>query len=157
MIWARAFVLALLACVSASAAAWAIQPSEILADPALETRARALSKEFRCLVCQNQSIDDSEADLAGDLRRVIRERLLAGDGDAQVVRFVTDRYGDFVLLRPPFKATTYILWLGPIVMLGAGIGVVWIFLRRRRPAPNATAPLTEAEKRRLESLVGEEG
>jgi len=150
---ALAFVVVLVA-YSAMSPAWAIRPSEILADPVLEARARALSKEFRCLVCQNQSIDDSEADLAGDLRRVVRERLLAGDSDAQVIRFVAERYGDFALLRPPFKTTTYILWLAPAAFLIVGIGVVWIFLRRRRAAPIAAAPLTEAERRRLESLVG---
>jgi cytochrome c-type biogenesis protein CcmH len=134
----------------------AIRPDEILPDPSLEARARALSKELRCLVCQNQSIDDSEADLAGDLRRVVRERLLAGDSDPQVIRFVTDRYGDFVLLRPPFKATTYILWLGPAAVLLVGVGTVWLYLRRRRAAPAATPPLTDAERRRLDSLVGGE-
>ena len=139
---------------SALVPAWAIRPSEILADPVLEARARALSKELRCLVCQNQSIDDSEADLAGDLRRVVRERLLAGDSDEQIIRFVAERYGDFALLRPPFKTSTYILWVGPGVILVVGIGVVWIFLRRRRAAPIAAAPLTAAEQRRLESLVG---
>jgi cytochrome c-type biogenesis protein CcmH len=153
MIRALAFAITLLVC-SAVSPAWAIRPSEILADPVLEARARTLSKEFRCLVCQNQSIDDSEADLAGDLRRVVRERLLAGDSDEQVIRFVAERYGDFALLRPPFKTSTYILWLGPGVILIVGIGVVWIFLRRRRAAPIAAAPLTEAERQRLESLVG---
>jgi cytochrome c-type biogenesis protein CcmH len=152
----RALALALtLFAFAAMPPAWALRPSEILADPALESRARALSKEFRCLVCQNQSIDDSEADLAGDLRRVVRERLLAGDSDAEVIRFVADRFGDFVLLRPPFKTTTFMLWLSPAAMLAIGIGIVWIYLRRRRSATTATAPLTDAEKRRLEALAGE--
>jgi cytochrome c-type biogenesis protein CcmH len=159
--------LALLSLLASDIPAAAIRPDEILPDPALEERARALSKELRCLVCQNQSIDDSEADLARDLRLAVRDRLLAGDSDADVIRFVTARYGDFVLLRPPFKATTYLLWLGPAAILAAGAAMAWAFLRRRRPATvvaggpsarpdDAPPPLSEAEKRRLESLIGRE-
>jgi cytochrome c-type biogenesis protein CcmH len=149
---ALALLLVLVATAAASPSL-AIKPSEILPDPALEARARTLSKEFRCLICQNQSIDDSEADLAGDLRRVVRERLIAGDSDAQVIRFVTERYGDFVLLRPPFKTTTYVLWLGPVILLAVGIAIVWFFMRRRREPPATAAPLSEDEKRRIEALA----
>ena len=103
-----------------AAPAFAVEPGEMLADPALEARAREISKELRCLVCQNQSIDDSDATLARDLRIVVRERLTAGDTDSETVAFIVDRYGDFVLLRPPFKASTLILWIGPALILVAG-------------------------------------
>ena len=111
-------VLALLLLVATQARA--LEPGEMLADPALEARARGISRELRCLVCQNQSIDDSNADLARDLRRVVRERLQAGDSDPAVIGYVTARYGDFVLLTPPFKAATWALWLGPPAVLIAG-------------------------------------
>src|SRR4029079_764971 len=97
--------------------AWAVEPGEKLADPGLEARARAISQELRCLVCQNQSIDDSNAELARDLRVIVRERLEAGDTDAQVLAFVEARYGEFVLLRPPFNLHTLLLWLAPCVLL----------------------------------------
>lgn len=103
------------------AEAGAVEPDEMLKDPALEARARAISRELRCLVCQNQSIDDSNAGLAHDLRVLVRERLKAGDSDAQVMAFITARYGDFVLLRPPFKPTTYVLWLGPLAVFLMGL------------------------------------
>src|SRR5947209_10528603 len=109
-----------------AAPAFAVQPDEILSDPALEARARDLSRELRCLVCQNQSIDDSNAPLARDLRLLVRERLNAGDTDAQVMQFVEDRYGEFVLLRPAFNAHTLLLWLAPLVVL---LGAVWIGVR----------------------------
>ena len=120
--------------------ALAVEPDEILDNPVLEQRAREISKELRCLVCQNQSIDDSDAQLARDLRLLVRERLVEGDSDSQVIEFVTARYGDFVLLRPPFKSTTYVLWIGPAVIFLAGaIGVI-VFLRRRSAAAIAAAP-----------------
>lgn len=132
--------------------AGALDPGEILDDPALEARARSIGKELRCLVCQNQSIDDSEAGLARDLRGIVRERLKAGDDDAAVVRYVVDRYGDFVLLRPPFKLATVLLWLGPALVLGLGLVVMIGVLRRNaRPAP-VEPPLTVAEHRRLAAL-----
>ncbi len=134
-------------------AAAAVEPGEILSDPALETRARAISKELRCLVCQNQSIDDSNAALARDLRVLVRERLVAGDSDRAVIAFVTDRYGDFVLLRPPFKPTTYLLWIGPPVLFVLGAAAVVVFFRRRHKA-QAVAPLSADEKRRLNALLG---
>jgi cytochrome c-type biogenesis protein CcmH len=133
--------------------AWAVEPSERLADPALEARARDISRELRCLVCQNQSIDDSNADLARDLRLVVRERLQAGDSDQAVIGYVTARYGDFVLLRPPFKAATWALWLGPPALLIAGF-VAWLMFVRRRAAV-AEAPLSDEEQRRVASLLDE--
>ena len=134
---------------------WAVQPDEMLADPALEGRARELSRELRCMVCQNQSIDDSDAPLARDLRLLVRERLKAGDSDAQVLGFLTDRYGQFVLLKPKFGWDTALLWGAPAaVLLAGGLGLV-MALRRRRDEPNPTVePLTENEQRRLKELAG---
>lgn len=133
----------------------AVMPDEILADQGLENRARELSKELRCLVCQNQSIDDSNAPLARDLRVLVRERLKAGDSDGQVLDYVTDRYGDYVLLRPPFKATTYLLWIGPFVVFAIGAAATAVYLRGRRgvAAGADTAPLSEDEQRRLDALL----
>src|SRR5918994_5117565 len=124
----------LLACLVALClpATAATNPDEILQDPALEQRARDLSKQLRCLVCQNQSIDDSDADLARDLRRIVREQLVAGRSDAEIIDYLTARYGDFVLLKPPVKPATWGLWFGPaLVLVGAGAGIV-LYLRRRR-------------------------
>ena len=141
----------------APATALAVQPDEVLSDPALENRARILSRDLRCLVCQNQSIDDSNAPLARDLRILVRERLVAGDDDRQVMEFVTDRYGDYVLLKPPFKATTLILWIGPFVILGIGAIATAVYLRGRRAGLSAagtdTTPLTEEERQRLDALL----
>ena len=142
----------------AAAPVGAVQPDEILADPTLENRARALSRDLRCLVCQNQSIDDSNAPLARDLRVIVRERLTAGDSDSQVLEFVTARYGDYVLLRTPFKASTYLLWLGPLVLLLLGIAAVAAFFAKRRRSDSAAAmPLTADESRRLERLLEADG
>jgi cytochrome c-type biogenesis protein CcmH len=139
-----------------TAPAQAVQPDEILKDPALEARAREISKELRCLVCQNQSIDDSDAPLARDLRIVVRDRLKAGDSDAQTMAFVVERYGDFVLLRPPFKASTLVLWIGPALILLAGIAGVVLWHRRRRSAVAApVAPLTEDERAQVDALLAE--
>jgi cytochrome c-type biogenesis protein CcmH len=141
----------------AVASALAVEPGERLADPALEARARALSGELRCLVCQNQSIDDSNADLAHDLRVLIRERLSAGDSDAQVLQFMVQRYGDFILLRPPVKPDTYLLWFGPFVVLALGALGAALYLRRSRRAPQqAPAPLSADEQRRLRKLLVED-
>jgi len=134
----------------------ALDPSELLPDPALETRARTLSKELRCLVCQNESIDDSNADLARDLRRIVRQRLVAGDSDGAVKDYLVTRYGDFVLLEPPVKLKTYALWFGPaLVLVLGGLGVV-VFFRRRRALPAAPAPLSADEQRRLGTLLSSE-
>jgi cytochrome c-type biogenesis protein CcmH len=128
-------------------------PSEVLADPALEERARVISKDLRCLVCQNQSIDDSDAELASDLRVLVRERLVAGDSDDQVKAYVVSRYGDFVLLRPPFKPSTYALWLGPAAIVAFGVGAVVLFYRRRQAAAPGPEPLSASEEDRLRQIL----
>lgn len=145
---AAAFLAALL-----PALAGAVQPDEVLADPALEARARDISKELRCLVCQNESIDESNATLARDLRLLVRERLAEGDSDAQVRDFVVQRYGDFVLLSPPVRPSTWLLWYGPFGLLLAGGLVALLYLRgQRRPLP-AEDGLTAEEQRRLAALL----
>ncbi len=136
-----------------AAPALAIEPGEALSDPALETRARALSGEFRCLVCQNQSIDDSQAPLAKDLRLLVRERLTAGETDAQVRGFVVARYGDFILLKPPFKAGTLLLWGTPVLALLAGLAGLWLAQRRRRLEPAEANPLSPGENETLSRLL----
>jgi len=151
MIRAAAFVLALL--LAAAGTARAVEPSEMLKDPVLEARARAISKELRCLVCQNQSIDDSNADLAHDLRLIVRERLTAGDSDDQVKAYLVARYGDFILLDPPFKAKTLLLWSGPALVLLLGAGAVVLAYRRRRIDVSLPAGLSEDEKKRLARLM----
>jgi len=153
---AARFVYALLLALFLAGTAWAVEPSEMLKDPALEARARSISRELRCLVCQNQSIDDSNADLAHDLRVIVRERLAAGDSDEQVKAYLVARYGDFVLLDPPFKTKTLLLWLGPAILLLLGAGGVYALLRRR-PAAAPEAPLSEAERQRLAELTAEDG
>lgn len=150
----RVLLLALVLAVQPFAPAGAVQPDEVLPDPKLEQRARELSLGLRCLVCQNQSIDDSNAPLARDLRVLVRERLVAGDSDPEVMQFVVARYGDYVLLRPPFDARTFLLWFGPLIVFLLGVAGVFLALRRRRAVP-AEAPLTDAEKRRLAALVKE--
>ena len=133
--------------------AWAVEPDEMLDDPVLEARARALSQDIRCLVCQNEPIDSSNADLARDLRILIRERMVAGDSDAEIKAFLVARYGDYVLFDPPMQLTTYALWFGPglILLLGA-LGVYFFFSRTRR-APAAPVPLSAEERARLERLL----
>jgi cytochrome c-type biogenesis protein CcmH len=130
----------------------AVQPDEVLADKALEARARALSTELRCLVCQNQSIDDSNAPLARDLRLIVREKLVAGESEDAILAFLVARYGEFVLLKPRFTMATAVLWLGPfLVLLAGGIGIV-LLARRRRVAENS-APLSADEQARLDLLT----
>ena len=147
---------AVLLVVIAAPLVHAVEPSERLSDPALEARARGLSKELRCLVCQNQSIDESNADLAHDLRVLLRQRLMAGDTDPQVLDYVVARYGVFVLLDPPFAPATYLLWLTPpALVLGAGIFLV-VRSRRRRPDPELPA-LSDEERTRAALLLGEPG
>jgi cytochrome c-type biogenesis protein CcmH len=139
----------------AAAPSFAVQPDEILPDPALEARARDLSRGLRCMVCQNQSIDDSEAPLARDLRLLVRERLKAGDSDSQVIDFLTARYGQFVLLKPRFGWDTALLWAAPAgVLLAGGLALVLALRRRRMQPALATPPLTDDEHRRLNELVG---
>ena len=137
--------------LGAMPAALAVEPGEMLANPALEARAEAIGKQLRCLVCQNESIEDSGADLAHDLRVLIRERLTAGDSDAQVVKYVTDRYGAFVLLKPPVEPATYLLWFSPFAILILGAAGAWFYLRRR-PAP-PDEPLDLDQRRQLERLL----
>ncbi|PSO18134.1 cytochrome c-type biogenesis protein [Bradyrhizobium sp. MOS003] len=139
-------------------AAHAVQPDEIMPDPAKEARARELSRELRCMVCQNQSIDDSDAPLARDLRLLVRERIGAGDSNSQVLDFLVARYGEFVLLKPRFERQTLLLWLlGPLLLIGGGLAL-WLQIRRRArsgadvPAP----PLTSDEQARLAVLMSDE-
>ncbi|MDP4822646.1 MAG: cytochrome c-type biogenesis protein CcmH [Aestuariivirgaceae bacterium] len=144
----KALILALL--LNATPA-FAVQPDEILADPALEQRARQLSSQLRCVVCQNQSIDDSDAPLARDLRLILRERLKAGDDDAAAKAYLVARYGDFVLLKPPFNQTTLLLWLGPFLILAAGAAYL-LLQGRRKPAPTE-APISAEEAEKLKKLI----
>jgi len=151
----RRIVLALACLVSLTAPALAVQPDEVLHDSTLETRARHLSRELRCMVCQNQSIDDSDAPLARDLRILVRERLKAGDSDGQVIDFLVARYGEFVLLKPRFEWHTAILWLAPPLVLVLGAVALFAFLRRGgggQPS-GSNADLTAAEKKRIAELV----
>jgi len=126
----RALKALLLVLMLVPGAAMAVEPDEVLDDPVLEVRARAISKQLRCVVCQNQSIDESTAPLARDLRLIIRERLVAGDDDRQVITFVVDRYGDFVLLRPPFQGDTYVLWFGPLIIFLLGGAIIFYYFRK---------------------------
>jgi cytochrome c-type biogenesis protein CcmH len=154
MIWLRRLLV--LAALGLSSNAFAVQPDEILKDSALERRARELSRELRCMVCQNQSIDDSDAPLARDLRLLVRERLQAGDSNNQVIDFLVARYGEFVLLKPRFTAHTALLWLLPPTLLAIGIVVVVIGARRRSSGTRAAAAegpaLSAEEQARLAAL-----
>lgn len=145
--------------------AHAVEPNEILKDPALEARAREVGKQLRCVVCQNQAIDDSNAELAGDMRVLVRDRIMAGDSNAQVVDYMVDRYGDYVLLDPPFNAATLVLWIGPEVIAGLGLLGLVLMFRRRKNAKGETelvssgqqaAPLSDDERRRLDELLKED-
>jgi len=136
--------------------AFAVEPAEMLKDNALEARARLLSKELRCLVCQNQSIDDSDALLAKDLRTLVRERIISGDSNDEVIDFVVKRYGDFVLLRPPFKFLTAALWTGPAIILITSAAVILFLLRRRKKTTgNAVRPLNSDERALVQDLLAE--
>jgi cytochrome c-type biogenesis protein CcmH len=149
--WAAA-LLALLVVSLAIVPALAVQPDEMLADRKLEARARIISEELRCLVCQNQSIDDSDAQLAHDLRVLVRDRLKAGDTNDEVRDFIVARYGDFVLLKPPFKPETLLLWAAPALVLALGGLGIWISLRRRRALVRPT-PLSAEEQAALERVL----
>ena len=154
---ASVFVVAMMAgCPSA----YAVQPDEIMSDPVKEARARDLSRELRCMVCQNQSIDDSDAPLARDLRLLVRERIGSGDSDSQVMDFLVARYGEFVLLKPRFTPQTLLLWLLPPLVLAGGGLAIWVFSRRRSKASGTADPsmlyLTEEEEARLERLIAAE-
>ena len=148
-------IAAFLVAISLTAPAAALMPDEILNNPDLEARARALSKDLRCVVCQNEAIDSSNAEIARQMRLVVRERLVAGDSDGQVLDFLQARYGDYVLMKPPIKPETYLLWYSPaVVLLLGGIGVGFYLLRRPKTAELAE-PLTDAERARLKRLLDE--
>jgi cytochrome c-type biogenesis protein CcmH len=148
-------ILALLLFLAAPAHA-VTSPDEMLADPTLEARARSLSQELRCLVCQNQSIDDSDADLARDLRRIVRERLVAGDSDEAIRDYLVNRYGEFVLLRPPVQPATWLLWFGPVVVLVLGVVAIGVFYRgRRHREPSPAATLSQEERDQLDRVLAE--
>jgi cytochrome c-type biogenesis protein CcmH len=149
----RLALIALLAALLAPAAALAVQPDEILKDSALEARARDLSRGLRCMVCQNQSIDDSDAPLARDLRLLVRERLTKGDSDSQVLDFLVARYGEFVLLKPPLELHTLLLWGLPPVALLAGMLALVVLARRRKTVNVEPAALSGDEQRRMAALV----
>ncbi len=155
----RRLILIVIAVLGLAGPALAVQPDEVLSDPKLETRARDLSRELRCMVCQNQSIDDSDAPLARDLRLLVRERLKAGDTNQQVLDFLVARYGEFVLLKPPFNMHTLVLWLGPAFVLLGGAVALGLMARRRAAAGTgdlaapAAAKLTTAEELRLARLL----
>jgi|SRR3954454_24072085 cytochrome c-type biogenesis protein CcmH len=148
----KAFVLSLVLLLGALPAG-AVEPRERLADPAMEARARVISGELRCLVCQNESIDESGADLAHDIRVLVRERLAAGDSNAQTIQAVVNRYGSFVLLKPPVEPATYVLWYGPPILVALGLVGTAFWLRRRHAMPTAVAPLSVEERRRLDRLL----
>ena len=153
----RLFIFFFIWVLIGSIPAKAVNPSEILADRALEARARHISKGLRCLVCQNQSIDDSDASLAKDLRVLVRERITAGDSNDQVESYVVSRYGDFVLLKPPFNMTTLVLWLSPLLLIICGTIAIIIFFRREKKATPTFTPtaleLTDAEKKQVTELL----
>ena len=150
----KAFILISLLLALLAGPALAVQPDEMMKDPALEARARALSSELRCLVCQNESIDDSEAPLARDIRVLIRERIGKGETNDAVRAYLVSRYGDFILLKPPFKPETLLLWLSPVLTLGLGVTAAY-YARRR--APGATPSLSAEEEARLAALTADDG
>ena len=150
----RLILLAVLLATLAAPAAWAVEPSERLANPVLEARARAISKELRCLVCQNESIDESSAELAHDLRVLVRKQLVAGQTDQQVLNDIVARYGVFVLLDPPFEPLTWVLWLGPPALV-VGAGSLLLLRARRRPLEAGPPELTGEERVRVAALLGD--
>ncbi|MCW2286481.1 cytochrome c-type biogenesis protein CcmH [Rhodoblastus acidophilus] len=150
----RKTLIAFLALSALASPVHALQPDEILADPKLETRAREISAGLRCLVCQNQSIDDSDASLARDLRTLVREQLKAGKSDQEIKTFLVDRYGNFVLLKPPFEWDTAALWLSPFALFAVGGFFLWRKSRNRKAEPAAPAPLSAEESEKLKALLG---
>ena len=149
----RLALIGLLFALLAPSAAYAVHPDEMLKDPVLEARARHLSEELRCMVCQNQSIDDSDAPLAHDLRVLVRQRLEAGDSDSQVLNYLVARYGEFVLLKPRFELHTLLLWGLPPAALVVGMIALFVMARRRKAVTLQAEALTAAEQRRLATLV----
>lgn len=151
---ARRFIV-LIAALICAGAAFAVTPDEVLSDPALEARARSISSELRCMICQNQSIDDSDAALAKDLRVLVRQRLVAGDTDQQVMEYVVSRYGEFVLLRPPFSWRNALLWAAPALLLLGGVAYMLTATRRKRTDP--ATELTAAERDALDNVLRRDG
>ena len=150
-----AHALSLFIVLLVSSHVWAVEPNEMLSNPVLEARARAISEQLRCMVCQNESIDESQAPLAHDLRMLVRQRIMAGDSDAQIINFLVSRYGEFILLKPPLSWNTLALWGAPPALLILGILTIFIVERRRalgRPAV-ASERLTEAEQARLDEIL----
>ncbi|MGH6763107.1 MAG: cytochrome c-type biogenesis protein [Phyllobacterium sp.] len=135
--------------------AHAVNPDEVLGDPALEARARTISAELRCMVCQNQSIDDSDAALAKDLRVLVRERLVAGDSDEEVIDFIVARYGEFILLKPRFGSNTIVLWGLPIAILAIGGVLILAGIRKKRMSARQPAPLSDDERKQVDRLLAE--
>jgi cytochrome c-type biogenesis protein CcmH len=150
----RAFLLPALLCCLLSVVVSADEAKPLADDPALEKRVMALAEDLRCLVCQNETLAGSHSDLAVDLRQQIREQMKAGKSDKEIIAFMTERYGDFVLFRPPVKATTYLLWFGPFILLVAGVIVQFIYLKRRRERVR-DEPLSEDERKRVEALLSD--
>lgn len=149
----RSLALAAMVALAAAPAALAFTPDEMLGDPALEARARRISLGLRCVVCQNQSIDDSNAPLAHDLRVLVRERLTKGDSDQQAIDYIVARYGTFVLLRPPLQFDTLLLWFGPLVLLAVAIPLVRRTLKVQDTAPPDATPLSDDERKRLDAIL----
>ena len=153
--WLRRMIMAMTLLMGSMAPSFAVNPNEVLADPALETRARAISAELRCLVCQNQSIDNSDADLAKDLRVLVREHLIAGETDAQIYDFLVARYGEFVLLKPRLQERTLLLWFAPLGLLA--LGALMLYFQFRKINISRVLPeLSDSEKERLAKLVSEQ-
>lgn len=146
---------ALFAFLMLAQAAFAVEPDEILPDPGQEARARALTQELRCVVCQNQSVDDSDAPLAHDIRVVVRERIKAGDSDDQVRAFIVDRYGRYVLLKPPFAADTALLWLGPVILLLMAAALSFFYVRKLNRNPASGAPLSASDEEKVKRILDE--
>lgn len=153
----RRIILTFVFLAAMSLPAFAVNPDEVLSDPALEARARSITAQLRCLVCQNESIDDSNADLAHDLRVLVRRHLVAGEGDDAIISFVRQRYGDYVLLKPPMKPATYLLWFGPALLLISAGGASFWALHRRQRSVAPPAPLSESEQQKLTRLLDRQG
>ena len=149
-------LLAIAALVLVSVVARAVEPDEILKDPAQEARAREITRELRCVVCQNQSVDDSDAPLAKDIRVLVRERIAAGESDDAVKDFIVQRYGQYVLLRPPFAMDTALIWIGPFALFAIALGTALLFLRRDRDDASQPKPLTPEEESRLDARLQED-
>ena len=154
---ALALVVALAIALAPGGAVLAVEPDEMLDDPVLEQRARDVSKDLRCVVCQNESIDESNAEMARDMRILVRDRIRAGESNEEVMQYLVERYGDYVLLEPPFKPTTYVLWFGPAVILLVGVALAVAFARRKAAEPASPVPLDASEQARLRALLEERG